>query len=166
MQKKSISELWKSLCSITSVIEKIGSYVLIAMMLLTVSDLILRRFFNSPLPFSFELVEFLLVVVAYCYIPYVPSTGRHVSVDTLTSRLPRSTRDKIVIGGDFVTAIVFGLISWQNVLQGFNVMNLGATTAILHVPKFPFQFWVAFGSGVACIAVLVKTLNSIAGETK
>lgn len=166
MFKKGINALWDAFSAITRVVERIGSYVLVAMMLLTVTDITLRRFFNSPLPFSFELTEFMLVIVAYCYIAYTTSIGRHVSVDTLTSRFPRATRNKIIIVGDFVTVILFGLISWQNVVQGFHVLNLGATTAILHIPKFPFQFWVAFGSALACVALLVKTLNSLIGGSK
>ena len=158
--KKRIDSIVKSLVAICSGFEKFGSYVLVGMVLLTSTDIFLRRFFNSPFPFTYELVEFMLVLVAYSYIPFTTSLGRHVSMDTLTSRLSPAARKKIILIGDFLTIIIFGLISWQNVLQGLNVLNQGATTAILHVPKFPFQFMVALGSALACLVFLSKIIKS------
>jgi TRAP-type C4-dicarboxylate transport system permease small subunit len=163
MMKKSISTLASVLIATSSVLEKCGSYVLVAMMLLTTTDITLRRVFNSPFPFTYELVEFMLVLVAYCYIPYTTSLSRHVSMDTLTCRFPAITRQRIILIGDFLTVILFALISWQNVLQGINVMNQGATTGILHVPKYPFQFMVAFGSALACLVFLFRVLNNLLG---
>jgi len=90
-----------------------------------------------------------------------------VRMDTLTSRFPAATRNKIILAGDFLTIILFALISWQNVLQGLNVLHQGATTAILHVPKFPFQFMVALGSALACLVFLSKIIKRLSeGETK
>jgi hypothetical protein len=69
--------------------------------------------------------------------------------------------------GDFLTILLFALISWQNVIQGFNILHQGATTAILQVPRFPFQFWVALGSALACLVFFFKTVNSLlGGKTK
>ena len=160
MLKKGVNAAGSTFSVIASGVEKFGSTILMAMVLLTVTDITLRRFFNSPLPFSFELTEFLLVVVAYCYIAYTTSIGRHISVDTITSHFPQTTRKRVRTAGDFITIILFGLIAWQNVLQGNHVLNLGATTAILHVPKYPFQYMVAFGSALACLVLLLKVLNS------
>jgi TRAP-type transport system small permease protein len=160
---KAIRSAWDWSAKIADVLEKIGSYVLVAMVLLTSTDIILRKYFNSPLPFTFEVTEYLLVIIAWCYIAFTTSKGRHVSVDTVTSHLPPKTHKIILIIGDFVTIILFGLIAWQNVLQGINVLNIKAESAILHIPKYPFQFWVAFGAAMACIIFLFKVLNSLVG---
>ena len=132
-------------------------------MLLTVSDIILRRFFNSPLPYSFELIEITLVVVAYSYIVFTTSKARHISVDTLTSRFPSLVRKRLRNMGDFITIILFGLIGWQSIVQGIHLHEMGQTTAILHIPKFPFQFVIAAGGILACIFLLIKVLNSLLG---
>ena len=87
-------------------------------------------------------------------------------MDTLTAHFPPATRKITRTVGDFLTIILFGLIGWQNVLQGINVLHMGTTTAILHVPKFPFQFWVALGSALACLVFLFKVLNSFLEVTE
>jgi TRAP-type C4-dicarboxylate transport system permease small subunit len=167
MIKKNIGAIVNTLMSICSGFEKFGSYVLVGMVILTSTDIFLRRAFNSPFPFTYELVEFMLVLVAYSYVPFTTSLARHVSMDTLTMHLPAATRKRILLAGDILTIILFALISWQNVLQGINVLHQGATTAILHVPKFPFQFMVALGSALACLVFLSKIIKSqLGGEPK
>jgi TRAP-type C4-dicarboxylate transport system permease small subunit len=163
--RKTVAATWHKLEWIAGILEKFGSYVLVAMVLLTSTDIILRKFFNSPLPFSFELTEFLLVVVAWCYIAFTTSKGRHVSVDTVTSHFKPSARKTTLLIADIITVIFFGLIAWQNVVQGINVLHVGTTTAILHIPKYPFQFWVALGSALACLIFLFKILNSLLSGT-
>ena len=156
-----IGSVWQKLAKTAVVLEKLGSYVLVAMVVMTSADIISRKYFNSPFPFTFEVTEFMLVIVAWSYIAYTTSVGRHVSVDTVTSRLSFSSRKLIRLIGDFITVAFFGLICWQNVVQGISVLDIGTTTAILHIPKYPFQFWVAFGSGLACLIFLFKTLNNL-----
>lgn len=163
MLKKGVNVARNLFSTVAREIEKLGSTVLMAMVLLTVTDITLRRFFNSPLPFSYELTEFLLVIVAYSFIAYTTSIDRHISVDTLTSRLPQTLRRKLRFFGDVLAIILFGLIAWQNILQGMNVYNLGTATAILDIPKYPFQYMVAFGSGLACLALLFIVVNSLIG---
>jgi TRAP-type C4-dicarboxylate transport system permease small subunit len=162
---KGIAGAWKRLSAIADILEKLGSYVLVAMVLLTSADIILRKYFNSPLPFTFEVTEYLLVVVAWCYIAFTTSKGRHVSVDTITSHFSPKVRKILVTIGDFITVTLFGLIAWQNVLQGINVLNNKSESAILHIPKYPFQFWVAFGAAMACLILLFKVLNELTGGT-
>jgi TRAP-type C4-dicarboxylate transport system permease small subunit len=163
--KKVVSATWNKLSLIAGILEKFGSYMLVAMVLLTSTDIMLRKLFNSPLPYSFEVTEFLLVIVAWCYIAFTTSQGRHVSVDSVTSHFKPAVRKIIILAGDIITILFFGLIAWQNVLQGLNVLQVGTTTAILHIPKYPFQFWVAFGSALACLIFLFKVLNSLVGGT-
>jgi TRAP-type C4-dicarboxylate transport system permease small subunit len=163
--KQGIHATFKAFNTVASFVEKLGSFVLLAMVLLTVTDITLRRFFNSPLPYSYEVTEFLLVVVAYCYIAFTTSDSRHVSVDTLTARISGTARRRLRIGGDILTIGLFGMIAWQNVLQANHVLKLGTTSAILHIPKFPFQYWVAIGAALACLVLLLRLINYLVGES-
>jgi TRAP-type C4-dicarboxylate transport system permease small subunit len=165
--KSFIGSVWRGLAKTAVVLEKLGSYVLVAMVLMTTADIISRKYFNSPFTFTFEVTEFMLVIVAWSYIAYTTSVGRHVSVDTVTSHLAPKSRKLVQLIGDFITVALFGLICWQNVVQGISVLDIGTTTAILHIPKYPFQFWVAFGSGLACLIYLFKILNDLrAGQNQ
>jgi TRAP-type C4-dicarboxylate transport system permease small subunit len=164
--RRGIRAIWNVTASIAEILEKIGAYVLVGMVLLTTTDVILRRAFNSPLPFSYEMTEYLLVIVAWSFIAFTTSKGRHVSVDTLTSHFPPKAHKVTLYIGDFITIILFGLIAWQNVVQGINVFRIHATSPILGVPKYPFQYWVAFGAAFCFVMFLFKTLHDILRRDK
>ncbi len=135
--------------------------VLVAMVLLVVVDVTLRRVFNSPLPYSFEVVQFMLVVVFFCSLPYATSIGRHVNVDILTSRFPLKVQVVIEIVTDLICAVLFCLVSWQSALKGISIWHTGRVSGILQLPYYPFLFIVAFGSAAAGFILFVKIATSI-----
>jgi hypothetical protein len=47
-----------------------------------------------------------------------------------------------------------------------NVYSVGTTSPILHIIKWPFQYWVAVTAALACLMFLFKTLNSILGGSE
>ena len=135
-----------------------------AMVLLTVTDITLRRVFNSPLPFSFELTETLLVIVVFCSVAYTTYIGRHISIDVIVSRFPLKTRKSIETVIDFICAALFGLVAWRSILRAIHIWNIEQVTGILEIPIYPFIFIVALGSTLASLILLVKVINSIIGE--
>lgn len=144
----------------------LGIAVLMGMMLLTVTDVTLRRVFNRPLSFSFEVTEGLLMVAVFCAIAYTTSTGRHISIDVLVERFPERARRKVETVVDFWSAILFLLVAWQSTLRGFHILDIGQVTGILEVPYYPFFFFVALGSTLAGLAILFRAINSLYGEAK
>jgi len=137
----------------------VGVSVLMAMVLLVVVDVTLRRVFNSPLPFSFELIGIMLVVVVFCFVAYSTATGRHVSIDVLVARFSPKARSGTDLFTDFLSAVLFGLIGWQCIVQGMHIWDAGVETGILNIPHYPFLFIVAFGSIVASLAIFLAIVN-------
>ena len=144
----------------------IGASVLIAIVLLVIVDVTLRRVFNSPLAFSKELIEIMLVVVVFCSLAYTTFQGRHVSVDVLVSRFPPKARAIINPATDFLSAVMFALIGWRSIDQAMHIWDIGSETGILKIPYYPFLFVVAFGSIFACIALLTGLIHLMIGAAR
>jgi len=142
-----------------------GLVTLMAMVLLVVVDVVIRRLFNSPLSFSFELIEVFLVVCVFFALTYTTSLQRHISVNVLTSRFPEAQRI-IDIVTDFISMVVFALIGWQSILQAAFIRDIGKVTGILGIPYYPFLYVVAFGSIMAGILLLINIINFVIGAFK
>jgi len=155
----SVDLLRKGISLVSRRARDIGAIVLMAMVLLVVVDVTLRRAFNSPLPFSFELIGIMLVVVVFCFVAYSTATGRHVSIDVLVARFSPKVRSRTDLCTDFLSAVLFGLIGWQSIVQGIHIWDAGVETGILNIPHYPFLFIVAFGSIVASLAVFFTIIN-------
>jgi TRAP-type C4-dicarboxylate transport system permease small subunit len=151
---------------INQVIGGCGVAVIIALTLMTVADIIMRRFFSMPFSFSFEVTQLMLVLIVFCSIPYSTSRLRHVSIEVLVLTFPKKLRRRIDIVGDFFCAAVLAAICWQSIEKGFGTYNIGTMTGELEIPLYPFYFFVSFGAMVACISLIVKTILTLKEQSQ
>lgn len=154
------------LALITGRAADVGITVILAMVLLVVVSVILRRVFNNPLASSYELIELMLVVVVFCAVPYTTFKVRHISISVLTSRLPVRKQKIVDSVFDLVCAVVFGLVAWRSVVHGIYILQSGRQTAILGIPYCPFVFIIAFGTALASFVLLTKFTFFVLSEAK
>ena len=70
-----------------------ASTILMAMMLLTVVDVVARYVFNRPLRGAFEVTELLLAVLIFAGLPLVSHANEHVTMDFIDRLLARRSRE-------------------------------------------------------------------------
>jgi TRAP-type C4-dicarboxylate transport system permease small subunit len=140
--------------------------VLTLMVLLVVVDVVLRRIFNSPLAFSYQLMGLGLVIIVWGSVLYSTILERHISVDVLVSRFPAKTRQFLGLAFDFVCALLLLLIGWQSIIYALRQQELHAETEMLHLPLYPFIFIVALGTIWAGLVLLVNFIESVRSEGK
>lgn len=80
----------KVITSIESLLVIISSLAILAAMVLTTVDVVLRYGFNSPLGWSFDLISlYLLPAAYYLAFAYAMRAGAHLSVDFFKHLLPK-----------------------------------------------------------------------------
>jgi TRAP-type C4-dicarboxylate transport system permease small subunit len=133
------------------------------MMLLTVSDVFLRYFFNSPISGSTEVTEFMMVIVVFPAFAYCALKRRHVGVDILLSHFPRRLQTII----DTITLLaalgIYIIITWQSFLEA---MDMQKNTPILNLPHFPFYWVLTFCFALFCFSIAVVIIENIEKEAK
>jgi TRAP-type C4-dicarboxylate transport system permease small subunit len=139
---------------------------LILLVLLIAVDVTLRRVFNSPLTFSYEIIQFGLVIVVWGSVLYSTIRERHISIDVLVSRLPEKTRQVLRLTFDFVSALILLLIGWQSVTYAMDLRDAQRASSMLDIPLYPFVFIVALGAILAGLILLVGFVDSVRGEGK
>jgi len=139
----------------------VGIGVLVAMVLLTVTDVVLRRFFNSPLAFSYEVTGAMLVIVAFFAVAYCGIRKSHVSINILTSRFPPKARAITSAFVYFISMCVFGTVTWRSIVYAMQFQRQGYLSGILEFPYYPFVLAIAFGSLLLALVLLVQFLNFV-----
>jgi TRAP-type C4-dicarboxylate transport system permease small subunit len=137
----------------------LGAIVLGIMTLLIFVDVTLRRFFNRPLAYSFELIELMLAVVFFVAVIYTSNEDRHVSIDLLTSRLSSGAQKTIDMVMDFISAALFLLIGWVGFNDGIQSREINEMTGILRIHHYPFYFFMALCFAIAGVAILIKVFR-------
>jgi len=117
----------------------IGGVALILMMLLTISDVILREF-RSPVVGTYELVGYLAVVVLGFSMPYTTSVRSHVIVDFFTMKLPRRVQHLLLLITRCIGILLFLFMGYNLLLMGMDYYRSGEVSPTLQVPFYPFIF--------------------------
>jgi TRAP-type C4-dicarboxylate transport system permease small subunit len=149
----------------------LGYCILFALMFLTVGDVIGRKlagsisFFN-PIPGTFELTEYALIIIVFASLGYTQLKGEHISIDIITSRFPK--RGQAILDSllTLVGLVMFGLVAWQGIVYAGRLMEGNNVSGVLSIPQWPFALIVAAGSIIYCLALLAFFLNSVAKAVK
>lgn len=135
----------------------LGTIFLAGLMLMTTADVVLRYFFNAPILGSFEITEFLLVVIVFFAIPWAAMKRVNVRVDLVVGKFTPQLRAKFDAVTCVFALIVTGFLAWHTVPQVIYVFKLGMVSDMLEIPYWPFYLMVAVGFFLLFF-VLIETL--------
>lgn len=138
-----------------------GIAVLFLMMLLTVADVIGRSIFNSPVPGTYEISKFLLVVVVLLSVGYVEQSNQNIHVDFFTNKMPFKVRLLTYIILTLVSIAFLGLVMWKGWEESFVTIRAKTASDIWRIPAYPFQFAIPFGLLLLVIELVLKIIVSI-----
>ncbi len=126
-------------------VQYVAGFTLVGLMLLTVSDVVLRRFFNKPISGSYELTCVLLTFIVFFGVGYAQDFKEHVVIDLLYDLLPRKGRRIISYLSSILYLAMVLLITWVVFKYGIKLIDTHATTAILKIPHWPIVLVAVFG---------------------
>lgn len=135
--------------------------ILLAMMTLTVADVLGRYLFNSPLLGATEVTEMLLVSVIFIGLPAVCMDDDHVTVDLVTSQMPAWIQPwrKALLA--LVSSGIFAIISWRLWIYGDQIAGYNGVTNSLRIPVAPFAWGCSICAAVAVLVTLYVALRDL-----
>lgn len=146
---------------LSGAVNSVGMGVLVVMMLLITMDVFLRYSFTRPIKGTFELVEFMMIIVVCFGMAYTGVKKGHVAVEVVVSRFSPRVQALIDSFNWLVSLGLFLLISWKAVTQVRTLWESGLTSSVLYVPVFPFVLVLAFGSALLCLVFLLNFIESV-----
>jgi len=133
------------------------------MMLLTVTDVVLR-YFRRPITGTYELVAFSGAIVIGFAVPLTTFLKGHMLVDFFILKLPKGIRNSVNIFTRLLGIVLFSLLGWNLIKLGMDLYRTGEVSLTLQLPFYP----VAFGVGVCCFVqciVLIVHIFQVIGNT-
>ncbi|MFC1906600.1 TRAP transporter small permease [Chloroflexota bacterium] len=145
---------------ITKTLHAIATLIVLTMLLLTLYAVAMRYLFNSPLTWSLELVQFMLVAMGYLSFSYVQSQRMHVGIEFALTRLSDRKRAIVGIITSFCALILFSLILYSSFGYSMEALHFWELSEEAHIPVFPSVILVPIGSFVMCLQVISDLLNN------
>ena len=137
----------------------VASLILLAMMFLTVVDVVARYAFNRPLRGAFEVTELMLLVLIFAGLPLVSFSDEHATMDFIDRILgPRSQRwlEAVV---QLINAAFMFLLTWLVWLKADRIWGYRDSTDVLRIVYGPFVYFMAVTLGLAGLIHLYKIIE-------
>lgn len=136
-----------------------ASIILLAMMLLTVADVVGRYLFNRPVRGAFEVTELMMVVLIFAGLPLVSYSDEHAVMDFVDRLLGPAGRLALWRAVQVLCAAFMLLLAWLLWLKAARISAYRDTTDVLRIPYGPFVYLMAIMVGVAGVLHLYKAVE-------
>jgi TRAP-type C4-dicarboxylate transport system permease small subunit len=154
----------------------ISGAAIIAMMLLTCMDVILRLCVTlfrkyqfaflanlQPIAGTYELVCFFsAIAVAFAMANTALQKG-HVSVSLFTRLFPPRLQALTGILTTLFGLTFFTLLSWRSIQYAGHIHSIGEVSPTLQLPFYPFIHGVGFASAAVCLVLLLELIEHLKG---
>jgi len=145
----------------------VGCAVYGIMALVVVANVVGRFLFHKPVKGTVELVEIMMLFVAFFAVPFAAKQRTHITVGLFVHRLPRPLQKIVFRTGFFLSAAIAGIITYQaGVNTLYAIRNPYETTPVLFIPFAPLKFIMAFGCLILFVVLFLDTLHPIQEQKK
>lgn len=156
---------YKFISWLSTLIFWISGCILVFMMMITVSDVILR-YFSKSIAGTYELVSFAGALVVGFAIARTTLDEGHVFVDLLIDKIGRGGKDFFRFLTKFIGALLFLLIAWSFYDKGKELFISKEVSMTLHIPFYPVAFGLSFCSIVEAFVLFSETIQVIFRKSK
>ena len=136
------------------------------MMLLTVADVFMRFFFNSPITGATEITEFMMICVVFLALAWCALTKMHVKVSLLVSNFSNKAQTIIDIITLTATLIICAIITWRSLLESISTYKNHIASSLINLPYYPFKLIMTLGFAVFCLAITALIAEKIGALIK
>jgi TRAP-type C4-dicarboxylate transport system permease small subunit len=159
MQQKRETTNW--LGKVTRAVNGIGIVIIFLLMLLTVTDVVLRKVFNKGILGTLEISEFMMSAIVFFSLAEGELQNRNVNVDLFVRKLSLKSRviiDAImkILGFVLYCFITFAVFGYAGLMKSSGEVSLD-----LWLPKYPLIYVVAVALIIFSAVLLFRMITAI-----
>ncbi|MDF0603644.1 TRAP transporter small permease [Psychromarinibacter sp. C21-152] len=144
------------------ILHMIASLALVVMMLVVVTDVVLRVFFNTPVKGAYDVVEIALLVMVFFGIGPVVARGGEILIDLIDGLVSAAVLRALRLVSAVGTLAVFLFLGWSMVGPARDAYRYGDISLELFLPVW--WLWVVAFVGLA--GILACTLIALVGALR
>jgi TRAP-type C4-dicarboxylate transport system permease small subunit len=136
-----------------------ASAILLAMMFLTVVDVVARYVFSRPVRGAFEVTELMLLVLIFAGLPLVSFSDEHAVMDFIDRLFGRRGQDRLQRLVQLLNAAFMFLLTWLAWRKADRIWAYRDSTDVLRIVYGPFVYFMALTLALAGLIHLYKMVE-------
>ena len=155
--------LFSAVYGISRFINIIAGISLTFLMLLTIADVILRRF-RIPIVGTYELVAFSGAVVIGFSLPMTSWLRQHIFVDFFIIKFSKQVQNVFNLCTRGIVMVLFILMGWNLFKYALDLQRSGEVSLTLRIPFWPVAFGVGICCFIQCLVLVCDIVKIFGGE--
>lgn len=131
------------------------------LILVVLTDIVLRAFFNSPLPWGNEVSGLLLIICFFGPVCACEEARNNIALDFLYTHFSHRAKWVVDLIGSISGAIWIGLLSYRNFVEVPEMIEYGETGVEFHYPLWPLRLFLAFALLLLFLRLCLTTVSLI-----
>lgn len=142
----------------------VGTLVVLGLVLLVNSDVISRNLFNAPFRGTYEMVQFLMVLIVFLQLPDVVRINRLTRSDgflaIMADRRPEIARffARLIDAGSCIFMALIAYTIWPEFLRAWGDNTYFGTPGIFTAPYWPIKLAICLSGGLCAIIFATKVI--------
>lgn len=157
-EARALAVCWTVLRAIVVALAAVAGLCIIAMMLVTCLDVVLRLF-RLTLTGAYDIVRIAGALTIACALPYTTAVKGHVAIEYFFLKLSRRGRIVVDTVARALGMGLFTLLAWQSAEYGAALKRSGQVTLTLQLPLFWVPYVIAFSCGVVVLVIFYNMLH-------
>lgn len=153
--------LEKVVVGMSSIMFWIARFAILAMMILTCSDIFLRYLFNRPIIGTYDLVCLLGAIIIGFSIPKTSLDKGHIIMEFLTDKLPVRAQNIFNFITRSLAMVIFGIIGWNLIVKGNFLLRVGEVSPTLRMPIYYIAYALGFCCFVECLVLINELIRKL-----
>lgn len=141
----------------------LAAVALAVSVVVTVTDIVLRRAIDTPIPGVVDLTQLSVMWAAFLSIPVAFHLDNHISVVMFTDRLSLARRRQVLCGGAFLSAAFLAVACWASSAKALQEFASGDRSMILGVPLIWYWVPVILGFALSALCALGRGMGFAQG---
>jgi TRAP-type C4-dicarboxylate transport system permease small subunit len=148
---------------LTKWFDRVGRVVLAAMMVLTTTDVLLRKLMDRAILGGVEMTELMMVVIVFFALAHTEVYDGHIKVDLIVGRLSRRGQAAADCLTQFLAMGLVGLMTSATIRQAGHMRSGGEVTLDLGLPVWPFVYLAALGCLLLTAVLAIRFVVAVRG---
>lgn len=131
---------WFFMDKMQDYMKMLAAISIMAMAVITCSDIVMRALLNTPIFGSEELVSICAILTIAFSLPYSHKKDVHIGVEIFVRRFSKKSQSTIKLVTDTLTVTLMSIISWRMFLFAGSMAKSGERSMNLQLPMYYFTY--------------------------
>jgi len=156
---KALYSVKKLFYKISAGLNVVGVSLMVIITFTILVDVVGRLFFRAPVPGTYELVEYAMLIVIAFAMPYCQVRRGHIEVTSFVNILPKKVQAVFNFFDLLVATFMLFIVSWQTIVKIGIDFRSGVTSAVLFIPRWPFVLLASIGFTLMTIIFFLQMIT-------